>query len=240
MKELSKYHKQTFPKPLKKELDRFNKKYNLKMDKDLVSYFYIMVFKTGLRNKNTIEKVFETFRNKHLDLWHNISFNERNLLFSHELDPIKAAMPQFEYEGSAIYIPFFDVLMNNLYDHETAILELPQFFKLYNDFESSIIDMKQYGMLPFIHNMSDLHYVCHNEEKTILYFDDTHTFYVLTEENVMSIPFYHKRDLSEAMRQTMGALLLEDASIEIIYEHAKKMKMLHPKLEKRILRREKV
>lgn len=232
MKKLLRYHKQGFPKEVSTELMNLNKRYDLKFKKNISSYISLMIFKEGLYNKQQIEKTFERFRNTHLDMWENMEFNERNLLLMHELDPMKESLTQFTFEGSTIFIPFFDVLMNNLYERETAILELPQFFKLYSDFKASIIDMNVYGDLPLKHQMSDMEYITKQGNKMVVYYPKNRTFYVFENNKVQVFPFYIKSSLTKGMQAVMAELILSGDD-KAILDKAKYYKILSPKLMRR-------
>lgn len=238
MKLLNKYHKQGFPKEVREDLLKLNKKYNLKYKDSLHSMISLMVFRQGLKNKNRFEKTFEAFRNSHLDMWDNLEFNERNLLLKHVLDPLKERMLQFQYDESTIYIPFFDVLMNNLYERETAILELPQFFKLYDDFQSSIIDMRLYGNAPIIHNMSDMEFIEKSDHNVIVFYERNNTFYCVNNDSVTSYPFYLQASFSQDMKHEFSKLILE-GNEESLVDKASRYKVLDPKLIKKINRRKK-
>lgn len=235
---LNKYHKQGFPKELKNNLIRLNKTYNLKYDNSLKSLFHLMVFKEGLKNKEMFEKTFERFRNNHLDMWENLEFNERNMLVKHDLDPVRARMSHFNFEDSIIYIPFFDVLMNNLYHRETAVLELPQFFKLYENFNDSIIDMAFYGNLPFIHNMSDLEFIKADGQRLVLYFNQNRTLYLLEGDKVEVFPFLETSSLTQEMTSKLSQFILDNQMDELL-DYADFYKLLHPKLSKKMKKRNK-
>lgn len=232
MKKLTRYHKQGFPKEVSKQLMSLNKRYDLKFKKNVSSYISIMIFKEGLYNKQQIEKTFERFRNNHLDMWENMEFNERNLLLMHELDPMKESLTQFTFEGSTIFIPFFDVLMNNLYERKTAILELPQFFKLYKDFNASIIDMGVYGDLPLKHKMSEMEYITKQDDRMVVYYPKNRTFYVFENNKVQIFPFYIKSSLTKEMQEVMADLILSGDD-KAILDKAKYYKILSPKLMRR-------
>lgn len=237
MRVLNRYHKQGFPKDLKKELKEINKVYGLGYKSDLKSLFDLMVFKEGLKNKQMFEKTFERFRNKHLDMWDNLEFNERNMLLKYDLDPVRARMSSFEYSGSTIYIPFFDVLMNNLYERETAVLELPQFFKLYRDFKKSLIDMSLYGDLPLVNNMSELEFVGKDDTSIILYLERNRTLYELNSKGkVIVYPFNHSSSLTRKMLEDLAGLILSRDE-EGLLNYAAFYKLLHPKLIKKYSRR---
>ena len=56
MKKLTRYHKQGFPKEVRKQLMSLNKRYDLKFKKNVSSYISIMIFKEGLYNKQRFDR----------------------------------------------------------------------------------------------------------------------------------------------------------------------------------------
>lgn len=111
--------------------------------------YTLSILEEGLKNKQKIEELYEQTRREMLDIWDMLDYPKRNEFVRPKIQAAIAEMKQFSSEGKLIMIPFFDPLINALYDHETAVLELPQFFKMYKNFADKIVDPLIYGRLPY-------------------------------------------------------------------------------------------
>ena len=232
MKLLQKYHKQTLSKETLKELEAINKTYNLKYPNNLRYAFKLMIVKNAIAQKKEIEEAFEMFRNSHLDMWDNLQFNERNQHFQIDFKVKKSKMNSFTYKNETIYIPVFDILMNNLYDRETPVLELPQFYKLYQDFKSQMIDIDTYGLLPYQAHMCDYPCTAHNGNTVILYDHILKIFYRINDQAV-SFPLDIKSHLEIKDVEVLSEALINFQDADFL-RIAKEMGFLNKKLMKKL------
>ena len=232
MKLLNKYHKQSLDKGLVKQLESVNQTLKLKLNiKSPLDCLKLSVYETGLKNKSFFESKFELIRQNNIDLWSNLSFVERNFIIKCDIATDKVKRLSFKHEDTTITIPFFDVLMNGLYDKETAILELPQFFKLYKDFHSKMISLETYGLKPYIANMSFARFIASQGSCVVMYHDDSATFYKLENNAVTTYPvLMGKHD--DAMIRFAGKELLEndDAFVDALISQ----EMIAPKCIQKI------
>lgn len=233
MKWLHKYHKQTRSKDVLKHYKTLNQTYKLGYDcKKEYDLLMLSVFDTGLKTKQQFEAGFETTRNHQFDMWENLSFNERNFLLKCDLAPMKSKLPSFTFEEETIYIPFFDKLMNGLYNRETAILELPQFFKLYNDFTTKMVPLDTYKDAVLTANMSDARYLARKEKTLILFNESLNMFYRVEDKQCETFPI--RTDVSLEANDVMNlarALLNDDVIfIDILIDK----EWLKPKCIKKI------
>lgn len=217
MKMLKKYHKQTFAKDTLKVLGSINKDLKLNLNlKDTLDVLKLSVYKTGLENKQFFENAFNSIRLQNIDLWDNLSFKERNFILKCDIASDKITRLSFKHEDTRITIPFFDVLMNGLYDKETAILELPQFLKLYKDFHSRMVPLEMYGLKPYISNMSLARYVASKGDSVVLYDPISAQFFKLSDSNINEYPILniHHEDLS-VLEAGKALLESEEAFIDV-------------------------
>ena len=136
-------------------------KMEVKMKSEL-DFFNALIYHKGIINKTRMEACFEDARRDLFDYWDNLSYQERNRLVSLKNDALKNDLAHFKDEkGKYIWIVFFDELMNTLYDKELAILELPQYYKLYRHFKDRMIDIGHYGLEPFKQAYIDIHVIKH-------------------------------------------------------------------------------
>nr|WP_202605989.1 MULTISPECIES: hypothetical protein [unclassified Erysipelothrix] len=187
-----------------------NKYYNLgmslKSDSDL---FKLDIFKHSLETKKAFENEFERIRNEHFDMWDNLLFNERNFIVQCDIAPMKSKLKVFQIENeNRVYIPFFDPLLNTLYDRETAILELPQYFKLYSDFQDRLISSDIYGLNPYIANMSSARFIARNEEEIVLFRKDINVFYRFNLKGCESFPLWIEKQLDAKQIKQVADLIL--------------------------------
>lgn len=111
--------------------------------------YTLSILEEGLKNKQKIEELYEQTRTEMLDIWEIIDYPKRNEFVRPRIQEAIADMKKFTVEDKLVMIPFFDPLINALYDHETAVLELPQFFKMVKSFADKIVDPLIYGRLPY-------------------------------------------------------------------------------------------
>lgn len=228
---LQKYHKQRISKKSYQELESLKRKYALKYPDNLKYTLKLILTYNSIKQKETFEKEFERFRNNHLDMWDNLSFTERNKLFQLDFEKTREQLNSFYFEDERIYIPIFDILFNNLYDRETPILELPQYFKLQHEFKSEMIDVGKYGLLPY---KAGLCYPClaYRAESVILFDKSINTFYRLNDQ-VVFYPLLDKVEIKQELAQTL-ANHLNDYNDAAFFECALENGLLHSKLVKKV------
>lgn len=237
MELLHKYHKQTLDKKTRKHFAKLNDTYqlglNIKHDRDILR---LSVFETGLTNKAYFEASFEQTRTHQYDMWDHLSFQERNRLISCDIAPFKTQLKSFYHENTIIFIPFFDLLLNNLYEHETAILELPQFFRLYRDFNHQLIPVDTYGLKPYQNNMAFAPCVAFDDHHVVLFDASINTFYTLNDQlQLTRYPLFQKTLLDDQQVQTIAAAMLTNEPthlMDILFEY----KALSPRCIKALLK----
>lgn len=234
MKLLDKYHKQGLDKSILKRLESINNDLNLKMNlKDPMDCLKLSVYETGLKNKNFFETTFDEIRQSNLDLWPNLSFVERNFIVKCDIAAEKVKRLSFKHNDTTITIPFFDVLMNGLYDKETAILELPQFYKLYKEFHSRMININTYGLKPYIANMSIARYIASTTDTVVLYCDENATFYKLNGNGASTYPIAQISHEDSAIRFAGKELLRgESEFVDALIAHEMIVDKCIQKIEK--------
>ncbi|CAM3571553.1 hypothetical protein ERUR111494_00585 [Erysipelothrix urinaevulpis] len=237
MIKLEKYHKQKWSKKQINELMVLNKRFKLPYKKtEVFDLLCLQVFQTSLYNKEKFETSYDLFRREHLDMWENMTFNERNFFISQDLNKTKQSLKSFEFEGARIYIPFFNRLMNVLYDQETAILELPQFLKLYENFESELVPITTYGTLPFKANMSFAHFVYESNDQIVLFDSTIKTFFKLdANQSVESIPLFVKSQI-DAEKIDAVAKEIAQNNQGAVYQIMHDEDLMAPRLKKKYLK----
>lgn len=211
---LNKYHKQKVDKKTRNYYGDFIKKYQLPYEKESeLDLIKVSIFLSALKQKEVIEKTYEQVRNENIDMWEYLEFNERNNIVGQTLNERLHDMYHFNFEGTEIYIPFFDRLMNSLYTKETAILELPQFFELYQDFKKRIIDMSMYGIDIYRSGFSYLPCVASSEIVAVLFNSEINVFYAITNQSFKRYPFNAKAKLDEATQIHLGNLLVKGEDV---------------------------
>lgn len=228
---LQKYHKQEFSKKSINQLKELKRKYDLKYPDNLKYTLKLILVQNSIAQKGAIESSFENFRNRHFDMWDNLTFQERNRLFQMDFLDVRSKLNSFEYQGERIYIPIFDILFNNLYDRETAILELPQYFKLNQDFKEAMIDVEQYGLKPYA---AGICFPClaKRDDSVILYDEQMNTFYRVNDQ-VVPYPLYDKKQIEKEDAHILASHL-SDFNDAAFLNYALEQGYLHPKLAKKL------
>ena len=109
--------------------------------------------------------------------------------------------------GKYIWIAFFDELLNALYDKELAILELPQYFKLYRNFKDRTINIEQYGLEPYKQAYIDIHVIKRFDDSVIFYYANTKSLYQINAS---------KKFRRFALSKAIGKLVPLKEELEII------------------------
>lgn len=182
-------------------------KLDVKM-KSEIDFFDALIYHEGLINKSRMEACFEDARRDLFDYWDNLSYQERNRLISLKNDELKNDLRYFKSEsGRYIWIAFFDELLNALYDKELAILELPQYFKLYRNFKDRTINIEQYGIEPYKQEYIDINVIKRFDDKVIFYYANTKSLYQVDAT---------KKLRRFALSKTIGKLVPLKEELEII------------------------
>lgn len=210
---LCKYHKQTKVsdaksqetiKAMKKTCHMFQLPFSASSDKE---YYRLEIIMQGIANKQTLESSYDRIRNELIELWDHVDYQQRNALMTLHQSAIKESLTLFITDTEAkIYIPFFDELINTLYGKEMVVFELPQFFKLYKDFKSTMVDVWKYRYLPYQHGFTTLTFVDIDVKKQeFVLFDEAlqMLYHVLSDGTWISYP----------MDMTKMKLGVKDASI---------------------------
>lgn len=171
-------------------------------------FFNALIFHEGLLNKSRMEACFEDARRDLFDYWDNLSYQERNRLVSLKNDELKNDLRYFKNaQGKYIWIAFFDELLNALYDKELAILELPQYFKLYRNFKERTINIDQYGLEPYKQAYIDIHVIKRFDDAVIFYYANTKSLYQVDATNKLR---------RFALSKSIGKLIPLKEELEII------------------------
>lgn len=175
-------------------------------------YFNLMILYQGAINKSMIEEAYEDVSRDMFEIWNDLDYKKRNEFAVNALMPMKEKLLSFQSNGNRIFIPFFDELMNTLYDKETAILQLPQFFKLYKDFKERMIDVFVYRHHPFESGFVPVQFIQAFENGFGFYCPDNHSIYVINNlKQVITLPLslsrrVHQLDVERASKWVEAVL----------------------------------
>lgn len=153
-----------------------------------LDYFRLCILSRGLDNKAKIEAAYEELSRDMFEIWQDLDYKKRNEFARINLAEMKDKLLCFYQDDTRIFIPFFDPLMNTLYDKETAVLQLPQFFRLYKDFKERMIDPFEYLWLPYQAGfVDDIQFLYHNEKGFGFYVPQNHSIYVFDVKKEMTV-----------------------------------------------------
>ena len=173
------------------------------------AFFTLCIMEQAWENKNTIEQAYEQVARTMFDIWEDLDYKKRNEFACSALNEIKEKLPYFELMDNRIFIPFFDELMNALYDREVAVLQLPQFFKLYKEFRDRMIDPYQYGALPYQHGFCDVQFIAGFEAGFGFYVKENHSIYVIGLEKQVTILPLSIKNRTDFIDVTKAASVVE-------------------------------
>lgn len=186
-------------------------------------YFKMQIIKTALSNKQLLEKAYDEVRNKLIEIWPTIDYQQRNHLMNLELFTLKESLCKFESQTNVtVMIPFFNELLNSLYHKEMVVFELPQFYKLYKQFSKEIIDPLIYGIEPYRAGFSKTAFICHDKNRFVLYSESVKTLYLCNLKECIEYPLYEKCEPSSDVLLKLGSCLIEndaDHFFEVCSDH---------------------
>lgn len=163
-------------KEMKERLAPFGIDCSCRTDMD---YFNLQILDLGVLNKQKIENAYESLAKEMFEIWEDLDYKKRNEFSMQALKELKEDLVSFNYHEKRICIPFFDELMNVLYDKETAILQLPQFFKMYKDFKERMIDPFIYFDKPYQSGFVDVQYIGSNDLGFGFFVVENNSIYVI-------------------------------------------------------------
>mgnify|MGYP001008426659 CR=1 FL=1 len=215
--------------------DDILKQFNLILKNDL-DFFRYQIILEGMKNKQLFESTYDRIRNENFDLWEYISFKERKKLVLLAIEPLKESMKSFLYDEQIIFIPFFNVLMNSLYDKEMPIFELPQFLKMYKVFKQEIIDIDLYGQLPYLNGFCDCDCIYHDDSSMILWNSELLCFYQLTAADVIRLPMDQSRVREEQLNKPLIIDFLLHRDEDGLINYVCNCDFVSSKLKKKLLK----
>lgn len=213
---------------------KIDRKYKTELD-----YFFGLIELQSLINKESFEKCFEESRTELFDYWENLSYQERNRLILLQTNNIKNSSRFFRFNDKPIWIAFFDELLNALYHSEIAILELPQYFKLYRQFADRMILVNQYGLNPFLDEFIPIINLAHTDTAIVFYYHLTRSLYYLNTEFKL-VRYSLCKDkcqiqpLKEEFKQVAQSIILQDD--ELILETFISSNLINDKTKKILLK----
>lgn len=209
-------------KSTKEQLDLIKSKFSKykieKKYKSELDYFYGLIELQSLINKEAFEKCFEESRTELFDYWSNLSYQERNRLILLQTNNVKNESRFFRFNDKPIWIAFFDELLNALYHSEIAILELPQYFKLYRHFADRMCHVNQYGIKPFIDEFIPVLNLVQTNTSIVFYYHLTRSLYYL-DDNFKLVRYSLCKDncqvqpLKEDLKQVAQSISLQDDTL---------------------------
>lgn len=217
---LRKYHKQQWLKSVKvkKNIRRMKealiKEGLLFVCNNTLDYFKMQVMDRALSNKGRLETAYDDARNRLIEIWPTIDYQQRNHLINLELFSLKESLPKFESEtGVMIIIPFFNELLNSLYHKEMVVFELPQFYKLYKQFSKECVDPMIYGIKPYHNGFVDVEFVAETQDRFVLYDKVENIFFINDLKTCVEYPLSEKTRPDEATVRLLGeSLIHQDVS----------------------------
>lgn len=153
----------------------------IKIENEL-QYFNALITYQGLLNKQALEQCFEDTRRELYEIWDDISYQERSrLLYTRAVD-VMNDLPYIKKDTHVIFIPFFDQLLNALYHKELAILELPQYFKLYKQFETRMESLNNYGLDIYDEGFIPIKNIIVQDDVRIFYYHPLKSLYKINQQ----------------------------------------------------------
>lgn len=217
---LQKYHRQKWLKSDKVKRNSCRLKETLTKEgllfvcNNSADYLKMQVLAKALSNKVRLETAYDEARNRLIEIWPTIDYQQRNHLINLELFSLKESLPRFESEtGVMIMIPFFNELLNSLYHKEMVVFELPQFYKLYKQFSKECVDPLIYGIRPYRSGFVDVEFITENHDRFVMYDKSENILFISDLKTCIEYPLYEKTRPDESTIKKLGECLIhQDAS----------------------------
>lgn len=155
--------------------------------KTMQDYFRIEALYRSLEQKRAIEQGYEENRQQMFDIWDVIDYKERNKFAEQYLSKLRGDLKSFEENGKIIIITFFNEIINALYDHEPAVFELPQFYKLFDKFKDSMVDDTQYGVKSYRSGFLYEETVCLDDDYCAVYHSELKKIYIIFNDLTIKV-----------------------------------------------------
>lgn len=133
----------------------------------------------GIQNKQAIEKAFKTARINMDDYYDALSYEQKNKLMDYEIKKSLETLPCFKYEDEMIYIPFFDMHLNHVYNAEVPLFDLKKYADLMLFYKEKMQN-NIYGYEVYASSFSSLQFVLKQDENCALYCDKRKKLYFLS------------------------------------------------------------
>jgi hypothetical protein len=136
-----------------------------------------------------------------------------------ELNQIKPGLPFMQGKEGKIWIPFFDDLLNSLYDHQIAIFELPQYFKLYKQFADKTIKIESRGLQLWSAGFVEWINIAQDDKTLVFYYEPMHCLFRLSDTfELTAFPLNKTPEIKAGFEnlQALGEAILADDEIRLI------------------------
>lgn len=164
------------------EMDALFKKEGLTFDeKDKLVYFKKEIAYQGIQNKKAIEQAYLEGYTKMHDYFDSLEYSEKQRLMNVENEAIYTSLPKFEWDAQSIYIPFFDVKLNAIYEKETVLFSLKQYRSLFQNYKESVQE-NLYGLEVYKSSFSSFDFVYGYPTKYALYSQNLGRLYFVCDD----------------------------------------------------------
>lgn len=177
------------------QMDALFKEESITFDeKDILVYFKKEITYRGILNKRAIENAYLEGYTKMHDYFDTLDYVEKQRLMHMEIQFVCANLTHFVYEGQAIYIPFFDVKLNSIYEKETVLFSLKQYRSLFSKYQEQM-NTFNYGMHVYQSTFSSVYFVYGYANQYAIYSQELSRLYIIEEEK--GVDFISVAQMSE-------------------------------------------
>ena len=167
------------------------------IDKNEFDFYKNQIKYHGIINKQVIEKAYKEARIKMADYYDVLNYEQKNRLMDYEIKLKLKELKSFTFENQNIYIPFFDLKMNGIYENEMVLFDLKKYADLMLYYESYMQE-NLYGYKIYDSCFSSLQYICENEKEAAVYCPKKERLYFLNcfnMEDFISVPKIEKEKM---------------------------------------------
>lgn len=151
-------------------------------DKD---FFRLDIIEHALKNKERVDDIFKQYYIENDDILSRLNYQEKKHLLTQEIKQYIDELYCFEYQGKKIYLPIFDLKINDFYMFDRPLLELKQYQVYIHHFYASMVDpIDYYGYQLYESDFSSLQYIVEDERFACYYMREFGYVYIFNKETM--------------------------------------------------------
>ncbi|OCN04604.1 hypothetical protein A4S06_10995 [Erysipelotrichaceae bacterium MTC7] len=228
------FYKQKAVKEKKQQMEETFKKWKIPYTfHHALDYFHNEIIMQGIKNKQAFETCHSETRVKMVDFYQTLNYDEKRRLMNREIELIEPNLPKRMVDDVAIYVPFFDKRMNEIYHNEMVLYDIKKYGYYKERFENAMQDIQNYGNIFYQEDFCSAKKVFEEDTKLALYYEPTHCLYFIKDGKLvehLSFPV-----AVEALTLMQISYVYFHKSVEVLVNTLMDEQLILPKEKKKLI-----